>query len=137
MLPSATVKESLTVQKEGSRTISRIVKHYNLDVIISVGYRVKSNIGTQFRQWALQVIKDHIIRGYSLSKELTDIQKHINNALKEELAGEVVVAKFATPTRHGAIDGKIQIQHPEYYNLEVITSVGYRVKSKNGIKFRR
>ena len=73
----------------------------------------------------------------TLSKELTDIQKHINNALKEELAGEVVVAKFATPTRHGAIDGKIQIQHPEYYNLEVITSVGYRVKSKNGIKYRR
>lgn len=108
-----------------------------MDVIISVGYRVKSHIGTQFRQWALQVIKDHIIRGYSLSKELLDIQKHINNALKEELAGEVVVAKFATPTRHFAIDGKIQIQHPEYYNLEVITSVGYRVKSKNGIKFRR
>ena len=81
LLPSATVKESLTVQKEGSRTISRIVKHYNLDVIISVGYRVKSHIGTQFRQWALQVIKDHIIRGYSLSKELTDIQKHIDSRL--------------------------------------------------------
>lgn len=86
LLPSATVKESLTVQKEGSRTISRIVKHYNLDVIISVGYRVKSNIGTQFRQWALQVIKDHIIRGYSLSKELTDIQKHIDSRLKGRIS---------------------------------------------------
>ena len=57
------------------------VDYYNLDVIISVGYRVKSHIGTQFRQWALQVIKDHIIRGYSLSKELTDIQKHIDSRL--------------------------------------------------------
>ena len=46
LLPISTVKESLTVQKEGKRSISRVVKHYNLDVIISVGYRVKSHVGT-------------------------------------------------------------------------------------------
>ena len=68
LLPSATLKESLTVQKEGSRTISRIVKHYNLDVIISVGYRVKSHIGTQFRQWALQVLKTILFEGIRSAK---------------------------------------------------------------------
>jgi len=47
----ATVKESLTVQKEGKRTVKRKIEYYNLDVIISVGYRVKSKQGTQFRQW--------------------------------------------------------------------------------------
>ena len=53
----ATVKNFLTVRKEGKRTISRKVSYYNLDVIISVGYRIKSIQGTRFRQWANQVFK--------------------------------------------------------------------------------
>ena len=59
------------------------------------------------------------------------IRKHINNALMEELSDEVVVAKFATTTQHGAIDGKIQTHMVDYYNLDMIISVGYRVKSQN------
>jgi len=70
-------------------------------------------------------------------RDVKTIGKHINNALKEELEGEVVVAKFATATRHGAIKGKTQTSHPEYYNLEMITSVGFRVKSKRGVQFRK
>ena len=65
------------------------------------------------------------------------IRKHINNAIKEELADTVVVAKFATTTPHGAIDGKSQTHLVSYYNLDVIISVGYRVKSKRGVDFRR
>lgn len=64
----ATVKESLTVQKEGNRMISRRIEFYNLDVIISVGYRVKSKRGTQFRQWATQRLKDHLVKGYTLNE---------------------------------------------------------------------
>ena len=56
--------------------------------------------------------------------------------MREELAGEVVVAKFATTTSHGAIKGKTQTHMTEYYSLDVILSVGYRVKSKRGIEFR-
>jgi len=52
----ATVKESLTVQKEGNRTVNRKLEYYNLDVVISVGYRVKSKQGTMFRQWATQPV---------------------------------------------------------------------------------
>ena len=59
------------------------------------------------------------------------IRKHINNALMEELSDEVVVAKFATTTQHGAIDGKIQTHMVDYYNLDMIISVGYRFKSQN------
>ena len=70
-------------------------------------------------------------------RDVKTIGKHINNALKEELAGEPVVAKFATPKKYGRRDGFEQIQYPEYYSLEMITSVGFRVKSKNGIVFRR
>ena len=70
-------------------------------------------------------------------RDVKTIGKHINNALKEELDKEVVVAKFATTTQHGAIEGKVQTHQVEYYNLDVIISVGYRVKSVRGVEFRR
>ena len=70
-------------------------------------------------------------------RDYKTISKHINNALKEELAGLVVVAKFANTTQHGAIAGKTQTHNKEYFNLEVITSVGYRVKSHRGVQFRQ
>lgn len=66
------------------------------------------------------------------------IRKHIANAIKkEELAGEVVVANFATTTEHGAIKGKSQTHDVRFCNLDVIISVGYRVKSKKSVDFRR
>ena len=70
-------------------------------------------------------------------RDYKTISKHINNALKEELADEVVVAKFANTTQHGAIEGKTQTHELEYFNLEMVTSVGYRVKSNRGIQFRK
>lgn len=65
------------------------------------------------------------------------ISRHIKNVLDEELKDELVVAKFATTTKHGAQDGKTQTHMVDYYNLDMIISVGYRVKSQNGIIFRR
>ena len=65
------------------------------------------------------------------------ISRHIKNALSEELDGEMVIAKFATTTKHGAIEGKTQTHLVDYYNLDTIISVGYRVRSKNGIIFRQ
>ena len=70
-------------------------------------------------------------------RDYKTISKHINNALKEELADEVVVAKFANTTQHGAIEGKTQTHEKEYFNLEMVTSVGYRVKSNRGVQFRK
>ncbi len=70
-------------------------------------------------------------------RDIKTIGKHIGNALKEELEESEVVAKFATTTRHGAIEGKTQTHLTEYYNLDMIISVGYRVKSKRGVEFRR
>jgi hypothetical protein len=65
----ATVKESLTVQREGTRSVQRNVELYNLDVIISIGYRVKSLRGTQFRIWATQQLREYIIKGFVLDDE--------------------------------------------------------------------
>jgi hypothetical protein len=66
---AATVKESLTVRSEGGRQVRRRVQHYNLDVIISVGYRVKSKRGTQFRTWANKVLRDHLMRGWTINEK--------------------------------------------------------------------
>ncbi|MBU1728199.1 virulence RhuM family protein [Patescibacteria group bacterium] len=75
--------------------------------------------------------------GHLFGRDRTVIGRHINNIFKEgELIEEVVCAFFALTTQHGAIKGKVQTTNVEYYNLDVIISVGYRVKSKQGTQFR-
>jgi prophage maintenance system killer protein len=71
----ATIRKFRIVQQEGAREVAREIDHYNLDVVISVGYRVKSQRGTQFRIWATKVLKEYIIRGYALDKERLQKQK--------------------------------------------------------------
>jgi hypothetical protein len=73
----ATVKESLTVQKEGKRTIKRKIEYYNLDIIISVGYRVKSKQGTQFRIWANRVLKDYLLKGYAINNRMNRLEDNL------------------------------------------------------------
>ena len=73
----ATVKDYLTVQKEGKRIVKRHVNLYNLDVIISVGYRVKSLCGTKFRQWANQVLKDYLLKGYVVNQRISVLEHQV------------------------------------------------------------
>ncbi|PZX55505.1 virulence RhuM family protein [Algoriphagus ratkowskyi] len=70
-----TVRKFRTVQMEGKRTVERDRAHYNLDVIIAVGYRVNSKRGTQFRQWATQRLKDFLVQGYAIYENRLS-QKH-------------------------------------------------------------
>ena len=70
-------------------------------------------------------------------RDVRTIRKHINNAMHEELSDEVVGAKFASTTHHGAMEGKTQTNEVMFYNLEMVTSVGFRVKSKRGVQFRK
>jgi hypothetical protein len=67
--PEATIRKFRIVQNEGNRQVSRDIDHYNLDVIISVGYRVKSLRGTQFRIWATQRLREYLIKGFTLDDE--------------------------------------------------------------------
>ncbi len=69
LLPQATVKEFLTVQKEGNRQVTRNLEYYNLDMIISVGYRIKSRVATHFRQWATRHLREFIVKGFVLDDE--------------------------------------------------------------------
>lgn len=69
LVRTGTVKESLTVGQEGTRRVSRTVEYYNLDVVISVGYRIKSHRGVQFRIWATQRLREFIVKGFVLDDE--------------------------------------------------------------------
>jgi len=74
----STVASFATVQNEGGRRVERQVEYFNLDAILSVGYRVNSLRGTQFRIWATQVLRDHLVRGYSVNaKRLKELQQSL------------------------------------------------------------
>jgi hypothetical protein len=78
----STTEESSVVQLEGRRHVIRQIKHYNLDAIISVGYRVNSKKGVQFRQWATGVLKQHLLQGYTLNqKRFEDNARELEKAL--------------------------------------------------------
>ncbi len=92
-----TAEESSVVQDEGGRQVRRQVHFYNLDVIISVGYRVNSKRGTQFRQWATKVLREHLVRGYTVNEQrlreqdqkLADLRRTVN-LLEMTLADQVI-----------------------------------------------
>ncbi len=78
LLEEATIKDFLIVRMEGKREVKRNQKVYNLDAIISVGYRIKSEIATKFRQWATQRLKDYLIQGYAINeKRLAQKQQQV------------------------------------------------------------
>ena len=80
---TSTVAKNATVQIENGRSIVRQMDYYNLDVIISVGYRVKSQRGTQFRIWANQVLKHYLLKGYAINSRLTQLEQRMDNKLLE------------------------------------------------------
>lgn len=75
-----TCKDFLQVRTEGNRVVNRLQKIYNLDVIISVGYRVKSLRGTQFRQWANRVLKEYLLKGYSVNHRFERLEHRVTEA---------------------------------------------------------
>ena len=69
LVPDATIRKFRIVQKEGRRNVARMVDYYNLDMIISVGYRVKSHVASRFRIWATQRLREYIIKGFAMDDE--------------------------------------------------------------------
>ena len=72
-----TARKIRVVRKEGNRNVRRTLDYYNLDMIISVGYKVNSKRGVKFRQWATQVLKDHLLKGYSVNKSLQEVKTQL------------------------------------------------------------
>ncbi|MFT4927678.1 MAG: hypothetical protein ACI8WB_003791 [Phenylobacterium sp.] len=88
----ATIKESLIVRQEGTRQVKRKIKHYNLDAVISLGYRVNSKKATAFRIWATKLLKQHLLKGYTLNQQRLE-----QNAIELEKALRLVKRAAALP----------------------------------------
>lgn len=93
LLREETIRDFRIVRQEGRREVARSVEHYNLDVIISVGYRVKSQQGTRFRQWATRILREHLTQGWTLNQ-----QRFETNARELEAALALVRKAAQSPT---------------------------------------
>lgn len=104
---SSTVANFATVQNEGGRKVERQIEYYNLDVIISIGYRVKSNRGTQFRIWANKVLKDYLLKGYAANQRFERLENDVHN-IKSKLGKIDFQIKTNLPPKEGIyFDGQI------------------------------
>lgn len=118
----ATVKEYLIVRQEGNRSVRRKITVYNLDVIISVGYRVKSQRGTQFRIWANKILKEYLIKGYAVNtqakaEQLEELKKTVR------LLSHVLAAKEVTKSE--AV-GLLRVITDYTYGLDTLDRYDYQ-----------
>jgi hypothetical protein len=104
---NATVANFATVQMEGGRQIERQLDYYNLDVIISVGYRVKSTQGTQFRIWATHVLRDYLLKGYALNQRIAKIETNVDNLTEKLNTISLQIQSVEIPNQGVFFDGQI------------------------------
>ncbi|MFN6944442.1 MAG: RhuM family protein [Cytophagaceae bacterium] len=114
-----TVRKLRTVRTEGKRIVEREVEHYNLDVIISVGYRVKSLRGTQFRIWANKILKDYLIKGFAINeKRLKEKQEQLDQLKKVVQLQEKVINNYQL--KDGEAEGLIRVIAEYTFALEIL-----------------
>ena len=104
---SSTVANFATVQNEGGRTIERQIEYYNLDVIISVGYRVKSKQGTKFRIWAKNVLRDYLLKGYALNQRMNRIETNMDHLIKKVDAISLHISSHLIPNQGVFFEGQV------------------------------
>jgi len=102
--PGATVRKFRTVQKEGVRKVTRDLDHYNLDMVISIGYRVNSIRGTQFRIWANKILKDYLLKGYAVSHRLDKVERRL---AEHDAMFELLIQSDISPKEGIFYDGQI------------------------------
>ena len=122
----ATVRNFRTVQKEGNRLIDRDLWYYNLDVIISIGYRINSKRGTQFRIWANKVLKDYLVKGYAVNEQRLKEQSRQLEELKQtvKLLGNVVDNHELTSEE---ATGLLKVVTDYTYALDVLDQYDHQV----------
>ena len=103
----STVKDYLTVRTEGNRQVKRKITLYNLDVIISVGYRVKSKQGTQFRIWATGVLKEYLLKGYAINNRMNRIEDNVEQLAKKVNEIDLQLKTNLPPNQGVFFDGQI------------------------------
>lgn len=139
LVQESTVAKYATVQHEGDREVARNIDFYNLDVIISVGYRIKSQRGTQFRIWANRVLKDYLIQGYALN------EKHLSrqNEQLQELRRSVKILEHALTSKTLTNDesiGLLKIISDYAYAFDILDQYDYQqleIKNTSGKEIYR
>ena len=116
----STVKFFLIVQKEGNREVERNIEHYNLDMIISIGYRVNSFTATKFRQWATKILKNYIQNGYVINSDKITNERFVNlendvNILKSQMSEVKLLVK----------NNKLESNQGIFYDGQVYDSYGF------------
>ena len=121
----STVRKFRTVQKEGKREVARNIDHYNLDVIISVGYRVKSQSGTQFRIWASKVLKNYLVEGFAINeKRLQQKAEQLDELKKIIQLQERVISGYQL--KSSETEGLVQIISEYSYALDLLDDYDYQ-----------
>ncbi|NDV57580.1 Fic family protein [Bacteroides sp. 519] len=122
-----TVANFATVQKEGKRLVERQVEYYNLDMIISIGYRVKSNRGVQFRIWANKILKDYLIKGFAVNQQAKVDQ------LQQALSSIKVLTEIATRSENTIEQAKdiLQVIKDFTYALDTLDRYDYQTLEAN------
>jgi hypothetical protein len=125
LIEKATTEEYSVVQKEGNRNVTRTIKVYNLDAIISTGYRVNSKRGIQFRIWANQVIKDYLIKGFALNERRLSSQNEQLKSLKESV---LILAKIVNQKKLSSDEsqGLLKIITDYAYALDILDQYDYQ-----------
>lgn len=124
--PNLTVSKMEIVRKEGKRLVKRTVEHYNLDLIISVGYRVNSLRGTQFRIWANNILKDYLVKGYAINEKRVQEQKEQLEQLKQtvKLLGNVLDTQ---PLSSDEATGLLKVITDYTYALDILDQYDHQV----------
>jgi len=108
---NSTVRKIRTVQKEGNRMVSRDITYYNLDITISIGYRVNSIRGTQFRIWANRILKEYLLRGYAVNQRMERLENKVNN-IDQRVSEIDLKINAQLPPRQGVFfDGQVFDAH--------------------------
>jgi len=103
----ATVAKNATVQTEAGRKVKREIEYYNLDAILSVGYRVNSKQGTQFRIWATNVLREYLLKGYAVNQRIDRIENNLENLSKEVNKISLQLKTQELPSQGVFFDGQI------------------------------
>ncbi|HEY4289307.1 MAG TPA: virulence protein RhuM/Fic/DOC family protein [Puia sp.] len=122
----STVRKFRTVRQEGNRLINRDLEHYNLDLIISIGYRVNSIRGTQFRIWANKILKDYLTKGYAIDQKRLTEQSRQFDELKQtvKLLGNVIESK---PLNSDEATGLLKVVTDYAYALDVLDRYDHQI----------
>jgi prophage maintenance system killer protein len=121
----STTEEFSVVQMEGKRNVTRVIKCYNLDAIISVGYRVNSKRGTQFRIWANKILKDYLVKGYSVNEKRLTQQNELLKELRESVKILGNVLKYKELSNDESV-GLLKIISDYAYALDILDQYDYQ-----------